>query len=85
MRLLRELRNRREQATVIDGQVTELENRLKAVLGDAETAISPHDEPALSWKNSATTRLDTARLKTELPAIYDRFAIRGTTRRFTVV
>ena len=79
---LRELRARREQRDTIDAQVRGLENELKAAMGDAETAISPHDEPVIHWRTSATARMDMERFRAEQPAMYERYVVRGTTRRF---
>jgi predicted phage-related endonuclease len=69
----------------VKAQIAELENRLKLAMGDAETAISPHDTDALHWRNVRATRLDTTKLKGALPAIYDEFAVTTTTRRFTLL
>jgi predicted phage-related endonuclease len=79
-----ELRARREQRDTIDRIIRGHENELKAAMGDAETAISPHDEPVIHWRTSATTRLDVQRLKTEMPDVYERYVNRGQTRRFVL-
>lgn len=76
---------RKAQAKALDAQITELENRLKAVMGEAETAVSPFDAPALRWPTVESTRLDVARLKAELPTIHAEYAATTTTRRFSVV
>lgn len=88
MRRLRELRARREQRDTIDAQVRGLENELKAAMGDAETAISPHDEPVLRWKAVETTRLargSVDRLREEWPQVYAQLAATTTTRKFEVL
>ena len=73
-RRLRELHARREQRDTIDAQVRGLENELKAAMGDAETAISPHDEPVIHWRTAATARMDMERFKAEQPAMWARIA-----------
>lgn len=83
--LVRELRARKEQADVIAGQVRELENRLKAFMGDAELAISPHDTDALRWSNVQARRVDTAALKAARPEVAEEFSTVTTTRRFTLL
>jgi len=82
---VRELRARREQRAAIEAQETELENRLKLAMGDAETAISPHDSDALHWRNVRATRLDTKALKEQRPELYDEYATTTTNRRFTLL
>lgn len=79
-----ELVQRREQAKALDAQVSELENVLKAAMGDAETAISPHDVPVLHWRNTRSTRLDGARLKAERPDLHAEYLTTTDTRRFTL-
>jgi predicted phage-related endonuclease len=85
MRDLAELRARREQAKAIEAQVTALENRLKARMGDTEVAVSPTDDEVLRWTNVGTRRLDSKRLAVELPAVAEQFTTPTTTRRFHVV
>lgn len=88
MRRLRELRARREQRDTIDAQVQGLENELKAAMGDAETAISPHDDPVLRWKTHAATRLakgSVDRLREEWPQVCAQLATTTTTRKFEVL
>jgi putative phage-type endonuclease len=84
-RLVRELRARKAQAKVIDGQVTELENQLKAFMGDAERAISPHDDHVLSWTNVTARRVDTTALRAHRPEIASEYETVTTTRRFTLL
>lgn len=81
-RLVTELRARREQRDVIDAQIAELESTLKLAMGDAETALSPHDTDALHWRNVHTTRVDTTALKTQRPDVAREYSKVTTTRRF---
>jgi predicted phage-related endonuclease len=82
---VRELRARREQRDAIDAQCVEIENRLKLAMGDAETAISPHDTDALHWRNTRATRLDVKALRAAMPDTADEFSTTATSRRFTLV
>lgn len=82
--LVRELRARREQLAAIEAQVQELESRLKLAMGDAETAISPHDTAALHWRTVQARRMDTAALRAERPEIAAQYEKVTTTRRFTL-
>ena len=54
-------------------------------MGDAETALSPHDDEVIHWRNVTSRRLDTKALKDQRPHIYDLFLAETQTRRFTVV
>ena len=59
------------------------ENRLKEVMVEHEKAISPGGYQ-VTWKNFQTSRLDSARLKAEEPAILERYSTTVTSRRFSV-
>ncbi len=60
------------------------ENRLKAMLGDAERAIDPDGAPLFSWSEVTARRLDSKALKLAHPDIYDAFVKESTHRRFHV-
>lgn len=78
------LKRRREQRTALDRQIAELEQRLKARMGDAETAIGPHDELAARWTSYERTSLDTAALRQEVPSIAAEYETTKTIRRLTI-
>jgi putative phage-type endonuclease len=78
------LKARREQREAIDRQVTELEQRLKLVMGEAETAISPYDDVCAKWTSYERTTLDSKALKKALPAIASEYSMTKTLRRFTL-
>lgn len=82
---VRELCARREQLAAVKAQCEELENRLKAFMGDAELAISPHDEDALRWTTVRARRIDTGALKAARPEVAEEFTTVTTTRRFTLL
>jgi len=53
-------------------QKSELEAKLKQVIGDNEGIIT--SDYKLTWKKQSTTRLDTKNLKEEQPEIYNRYS-----------
>ena len=59
------------------------ENKLKEVIGDHEKAISSGGYQA-TWKTVQSIRIDSARLKKEEPALFEKFATTSTTRRFSI-
>jgi predicted phage-related endonuclease len=81
----RELRRRRAQMDVLKRQVAELENKLKATMGDAERAIGPHDEDALTWRTTEAKRIDVTRLRRDRPEIAAEYETATPTRRFVVL
>ena len=78
------LRRRRAQREALDAQIAELEQRTKARMGDAETAISPHDETVARWTSYERTAIDTAALRRAVPSIAAEYETTKTLRRFTV-
>lgn len=82
--IVKELRARKEQKDAISLQVRELENRLKAWIGDADTLVSRSDVKLATWRNVASTRLDQTRLKTEAPHVFAQYATTTDTRRLTL-
>jgi putative phage-type endonuclease len=84
MGLYRTLRARREQEAAVREQRLQLENDLKALMGDAEEAVSPSDETLIRWTNTTRSAVDVARLKAERPDVHAAFLTTTETRRFTV-
>lgn len=79
------LRRRQEISELMGKLETEkrkIEQEVKAYMQDAETAENDHC--LVSWKNSVSNRLDSARLKAELPDIYQQFCRQSQSRRFLV-
>ena len=78
--------HRREEITglinQLDTEKKKIEQEIKAYMDKAEYA---HNENFLvSWKNSTTNRIDTKKLKAEVPDIYARFLNTVKSRRFIV-
>ncbi len=55
-------------------RVEEIENRIKSRMGEAEVAYLPGEpEPVATWKSQVTRRIDSKRLKAELPEVYEKY------------
>ncbi|MDR1668750.1 MAG: hypothetical protein LBR76_02185 [Oscillospiraceae bacterium] len=66
----------------LEFQLSEIEGVIKAYMGDMEELQV--DGTTVRWKTVAQNRFDTASFKAQHEALYERFLIRGETRRFTV-
>ena len=55
---------------------------IKVFMQDAEVAENDHYR--ISWKNSTSNRIDTTRLKAEIPDVYTHFCKPTQSRRFLV-
>lgn len=79
------LRRREEITDIINQLDTEkkkIEQEIKTYMNEAEYA--ENENFLVSWKNSTTNRIDTKRLKEEMPDIYERFLNPVKSRRFIV-
>lgn len=70
-------------------QIKDAEERLDQIklnmakrLQDADTLIAPSGDKLLTWKTQTTTRLDSKRLKTEMPDLWESYATQSTSRVF---
>ena len=59
------------------------ENQIKEVMKEHEKGTSPSGRQA-TWKTVQSTRIDSARLKKEEPALFEKFTTTSTTRRFSI-
>lgn len=82
---LRELKARKAQLAAVKEQASELENRLKAVMGNAAEAVGPSDDVVLCWTPTKRRALDTKLLQSERPELAELFMTETKARRFTVV
>lgn len=57
-------------------------NKLKNMLGDNE--IGNINENIVSWKNYCSERIDSKKLKKEMPEIYEKFSRKMQSRRFAI-
>jgi len=72
----------KEQERMFSEMKEEVANKLKAMLGENETGII--NDTTVSWKNVSSERIDTKKLKSEVPEIYEYYATKTTSRRFTI-
>jgi predicted phage-related endonuclease len=79
-----QLRMRREQRDALERQVAALEQRIKARMRDAATAVGPNDEPVARWTSYDRKQIDTTALRRALPAIAAEYETTKRLRRFTV-
>ena len=81
VRELRELRRMKEE---LEAQIETMSDAIKAVMAAEDLdEISGTDWKA-TWKNVQSTRFDSKAFKAENPALYTRYAVTTTTRRFNV-
>lgn len=80
-----EMRRLRESMDAHERQYEERRRMVEATMGDAETLVDHADNTLVKWTATTSRRLDSKRLKAELPTIYDNFAAETTSRRFTLV
>ena len=64
----------------LEEEKAQLEQQLKEALGEAPSG--EYEQYKISYKNQTSTRLDTKRLKQEMPEIYEQYANESTSRRF---
>lgn len=63
-------------------QVKELENQIKFQLGNAEYGYAPGY--SLSWKNVSSNRVDTKKLKSDYPEVYEKVVKEILSRKFNI-
>lgn len=66
----------------LEQEQAQIEQEIKLYMKDHETAFS--DQYYISWTNVETVRLDSKRVKAEMPNIFQNFATVSNTRRFTI-
>lgn len=68
--------------SALEQHLEDIDTEIKATIQDAELAVCGLYK--VSWKQVVSNRLDTARLKAELPDIYQRYCAESVARRFEV-
>lgn len=72
----------KEQKDLLENQIKEIENQIKFELKDAEIGfISGY---SISWKNVSSNRVDSKKLKSEFPEIYEKVIKESKNRRFSI-
>ena len=69
---LLELNEKKKAAKDLEEEIKNLENRVKATLGDAGEGSD--DNFIVTWKSQSRTSLDGTRLKKELPDVYETYS-----------
>lgn len=59
---------------------TRCENEIKQMLGDAPVGVTAGGEVAVTWKQQTARRIDTDRLRAELPDVADKYTTESTFR-----
>ncbi|CAI3649687.1 YqaJ viral recombinase family nuclease [Clostridium neonatale] len=72
----------KDQLKNFETQVKELENQIKFEMGNAEYAYAPGYN--LSWKNVSSNRVDSKKLKSEYPEIYEKVIKESISRKFNI-
>ena len=80
--LIEQYNSSKEQEKQFAESKDEAANKLKALLGDNE--IGTINDYTVSWKNVSSERLNTKKLKTDVPEIYNNYLEASVTRRFTI-
>ncbi len=73
---------KKEQLKIFETEVKEIENQIKFEIGSAEYAYAPGY--SLSWKNVSSTKVDSKKLKSEFPEIYEKVIKENKSRRFSI-
>jgi len=80
--LITQFNSSKEQEKYYGELKDEAVNKLKNMLGNNETGTI--GDFTVSWKNVSTERLDSKKLKHELPDIYSKYVSASISRRFTI-
>lgn len=79
------LRHREEivcQLKELEQEQRLIDQEIKVFMGDSEAAYNR--DYRVSWKEVASSRLDTGRLKAECPEVYQKYLRQSSTRKFSV-
>jgi putative phage-type endonuclease len=77
----------RQLKASLDAHAEQYEERrriVEATMGDAEVLLDHADNVLAKWTPTTSRRLDTKRLKADLPVIHEEYAVPTTSRRFTL-
>ena len=80
--LIAELEEAKAHQKVADERVSELENKLKALLGENEIGVAKNH--IVTWKTVTSERVDSRRLAKERPDIYKQYLKPSVSRRFGI-
>lgn len=80
--LIKDYEEAKEEEKQIKERVATLENRLKAMMKENEIGMASNHQ--VTWKTVTSNRIDSKRLKTEQPEIYEKYIKTSSSRRFSV-
>jgi putative phage-type endonuclease len=80
--LIAELEEAKAHQKAADERVSELENKLKALLGENEIGVAKNH--IVTWKTVTSERVDSKRLAKERPDIYKQYLKSSVSRRFGI-
>lgn len=79
-----ELRELRRMAEELNGEITALEDALKAHMTELATDELHGADFKITWKAVTSSRLDSKALKAEAPELWSRYSKTTTSRRFVL-
>lgn len=81
---LNELTELRQMAEELNAEIEGIQDAIKAHMTEANTDTITAGAFKVTWKSVASTRIDTAALRKDLPEIWQEYGKTTTTRRFSV-
>lgn len=81
---LNELTELRQMAEELNAEIEGIQDAIKAHMTEANTDTIIAGAFKVTWKSVASTRIDTAALRKDLPEIWQEYGKTTTTRRFSV-
>lgn len=85
----RQIANRIKKLKEIEAQANELSKQIDALKAEIQNEMQEQEhitvgEYVVNWAKVITNRLDTARIKKELPDIYNQYIKETQSRRFSI-
>ena len=81
---LNELTDLRQMIEELNAEVEAIQDEIKAHMAEMDTDTITAGQFKVTWKSVASTRIDTAALRKDLPEIWQEYGKTSTTRRFNV-
>ena len=81
---IRELRDLRAMADELAAEIDQIQDEIKEHMSTAQTDTITGPDWKVTWKTVTSARLDSTRLKKELPLIAEQYTKESTCKRFTL-